>query len=680
MFLSSDVYATNSVGSVLLANRDITLSAREEINQTGSAVISEAGDISYTAGSDVNITAGKNTYSEDSKSSEKTYSVTGGTSGGFGGSFGTSRDWSKADEVSWVNSVILAENGNVSINTNEDVTVRGGNIYGDTVDIEAENLTIESLQNTINNKSGGHGFNVGLTVNTGPLWTKSPDNSGLVGTMESVSNSKVPSGQVGFSERSGYHDAAWVEDQSSIVSNGEMLVNVKDKTELIGGVIGSETGEMTLSTGELVYEDIEDHNYSRNKSTSVNTSTGSVNPIETILSPSGETTISKSDEGEKKDQITKATIGEGTIIINGEEQDNDSEALEGLNRDLDATQVITRDEKTGGLNYTITVDHAIAAKAITIVGSEALKIGVEVLDSIGIMDPDSRLNFFSSSAGANPQTIIDGLAADLDADGRKIDENAISPQEFARQYEDLKDNRQQIKELDAKIAGCSFLCKLFGNDKKYQAQKDSLVLEQANIVSNMQSDPYYRVKKDEKDAAILARVRAYVTEDGKTMEDIRSNWDGYTRDEQLAIAQKYKEIMEDEYGITKPPSFTDEGPLGRNPGGHFDPVNNSVYLNLVRDSALEFLYDMPGKDFPTFLGTLGEEMTHASQYQMVDELRDRTLGDRGLIRQSNIFKVDLERMDYFKRNSEINAPKSRDSTMLEFDAGRTNNYLKTNTR
>ncbi|WP_428897866.1 filamentous hemagglutinin family N-terminal domain-containing protein [Parelusimicrobium proximum] len=683
---SSDVYATNSVGSVLLANRDITLSAREEINQTGSAVISESGDISYRAGSDVNITAGKNTYSEDSKSSEKTYSVTGGTSGGFGGSFGTSRDWSKADEVSWVNSVILAENGNVSINTNEDVTVRGGNIYGGTVDITAENLTVESLQDTINNKSGGHGFNVGLTVNTGPLGKAKPAPSGGLNNtiQQSTSGSKVPSGQVGFSERSGYHDAAWVEDQSSIVSNGELTVSVKDKTELIGAVLGSETGDMTLSTGELSYEDIEDHNYSRNKSTSVNTSTGSVNPIETILSPSGETTISKSDEGEKKDQITKATIGEGTIIIDGEEQDNDSEALEGLNRDLESSQAITRDEKTGGLNYTITVDHAIAAKAITIVGSEALKIGVEVLDSIGIMDPDSRLNFFSSSAGANPQTIIDGLAADLDADGRKIDENAISPQEFARQYEDLKDNRQQIKELDAKIAGCSFLCKLFGNDKKYQAQKDSLVLEQANIVSNMQSDPYYRVKKDEKDAAILARVRAYVTEDGKTMEDIRSNWDGYTRDEQLAIAQKYKEIMEDEYGITNSPSFTDVGPPDRNVGGHFYPVNNSVYLNLVRDSALEFLYDMPGKDFPTFLGALGEEMTHASQYQMVDELRDRTLGDRGLIRQSNIFKVDLERSDYFKglgvRNPSVYLPSNHSSTILEFDAGRTNNYLKTNTR
>ncbi|XTP68086.1 hypothetical protein Dip518_000058 [Parelusimicrobium proximum] len=461
----------------------------------------------------MNITAGKNTYSEDSKSSEKTYSVTGGTSGGFGGSFGTSRDWSKADEVSWVNSVILAENGNVSINTNEDVTVRGGNIYGGTVDITAENLTIESLQNTINNKSGGHGFNVGLTVNTGPLWTKSPDNSGLVGTMESVSNSKVPSGQVGFSERSGYHDAAWVEDQSGIVSNGEMLVNVKDKTELIGAVLGSETGDMTLETGSLEYRDIEDYDYSEsysiktgqswgtqpaNQSDSTGKTPGSQGTstdgggLDKIDPSKGSNTLGGTISGYDKEQLTKATIGEGTIIIKGEEQSEDSEAIDGLNRDLDATQVITRDEETGGLDAEITVSNdwftrpeektknildlpenlVGITKGVAIVSNEIAK---GAIDKFGKVSEESAVKLTENKVSAGE--FLYALAAE-DAKNQEKSYNEAKEQSRQALSDELdRDNAKIKKENNEYLKG------ILGRDpteKEYQEYYDAGKLKKRN--------------------------------------------------------------------------------------------------------------------------------------------------------------------------------------------------------
>ncbi|XTP68080.1 hemagluttinin repeat-containing protein [Parelusimicrobium proximum] len=600
-------------------------------------MISEAGDISYTAGSDVNITAGKNTYSEDSKSSEKTYSVTGGTSGGFGGSFGTSRDWSKADEVSWVNSVILAENGNVSINTNEDVTVRGGNIYGDTVDIEAENLTIESLQNTINNKSGGHGFNVGLTVNTGPLGKAKPAPSGGLNNtiQQSTSGSKVPSGQVGFSERSGYHDAAWVEDQSSIVSNGELTVSVKDKTELIGAVLGSETGDMTLSTGELSYEDIEDHNYSRNKSTSVNTSTGSVNPIETILSPSGETTISKSDEGEKKDQTTKATIGEGTIVINGEEQDNDSEALEGLNRDLDATQVITRDEKTGGLNYTITVDHAIAAKVIAESLKGAASITKETLNIIALLSTGGKKELFLSlqAAAFNGNVDLNIKFLEGQIKGLTDQDDIAQAESYLSMLKELQDLSKDMNPSTGKK-----ILQALGFAKSQSVAENEFYDLQARIPNH----PFYDDFKDSYNKAI---VDAWGT--NPKFQDAVENFPSWSESEQRSFLAGLLKDGQDIFGKDDPSSFY----WGALPGktGEYDPNSDTVSMsnNMGKYSDDEIKKtgaDPTGNRTLNVLGVLGHEMAHSLQYYLA---RNSTSAEM----QGDLWRLSLSNNYIYNGNS-----------------------------
>ncbi len=60
------------------------------------------------------------------------------------------------------------------------------------------------------------------------------------------------------------------------------------------------------------------------------------------------------DQGNEKEQLTKATIGNGKIIVGGQEQTE--EDLQGLNRDVNNSQTITKDQITAALDAELNVD------------------------------------------------------------------------------------------------------------------------------------------------------------------------------------------------------------------------------------------------------------------------------------------------------------------------------------
>ena len=123
--------------------------------------------------------------------------------------------------------------------------------------------------------------------------------------------------------------------------------------------INSETDNLTLTTKELEYADLEDRNVSRSSgfglSTSVGTSKGEG------LKASGATTLTLKNTGSEAEQKTKATIGEGTIIVNGKEQSETD--LSGLNRDVSNTQEQTKEMITGALDASVTVDNRLFTEA-----------------------------------------------------------------------------------------------------------------------------------------------------------------------------------------------------------------------------------------------------------------------------------------------------------------------------
>ena len=63
----------------------------------------------------------------------------------------------------------------------------------------------------------------------------------------------------------------------------------------------------------------------------------------------GSTTVGLNSSEQETEQLTKATMGQGTV----------TNATDTTNRDINNTQEITRDQVTGMLDASVTVDHRL---------------------------------------------------------------------------------------------------------------------------------------------------------------------------------------------------------------------------------------------------------------------------------------------------------------------------------
>jgi filamentous hemagglutinin len=113
-----------------------------------------------------------------------------------------------------------------------------------------------------------------------------------------------------------------------------------------------------------VVNDLADYNKSKttgfNFSTSINT--GAFKSGEAGQSPTGQTTIGGQYYGHDTEQITRATLGGGAIIVGGKTLTENNAAelgLSGLNRDVSKAQEITVDKDIGGLNASVTIDNRL---------------------------------------------------------------------------------------------------------------------------------------------------------------------------------------------------------------------------------------------------------------------------------------------------------------------------------
>src|SRR5690606_4412066 len=146
-------------------------------------------------------------------------------------------------------------------------------------------------------------------------------------------------------------------------------VNIQARdTSLVGAVIAQaredesgqliDGGNLQLRTETLTVADLEDIDRAESRGMHVNVSLNlndsAQNKEQMTLPKSGQTTVGGHYQGHDKAQTTRATIGGGTVLVGGV----DSE-LDGLNRDLDQRQEITRDLEVGGLNASVTVDHRL---------------------------------------------------------------------------------------------------------------------------------------------------------------------------------------------------------------------------------------------------------------------------------------------------------------------------------
>ncbi|MDA0902077.1 MAG: hemagglutinin repeat-containing protein [Proteobacteria bacterium] len=369
---SSTTTNTNSItntASTLSSGADISLTADSGITQRGSH-LDAGGDINYESET-LDIVASRDSYNSSTSFETETTSVTLASTAptsmvidNVGGSFSQSSGDQSTRSTNYNNSTSTA-GGAINI-VNKETNIEGANLLALDVNIVTDELKVESLQNELHAKGGSNGFNFGAGSNG--------------------------SASVGFSHSSNRTDRVWVDNQTSIVGTDSVNITVTGNTHLKGALIanidetGIDQGNLTLTTGSLTYEDIKDIEESSSTSVGFQTSTsgtGSNNSQTTQNGnntnrdnnqyPQGSTTISLQNSGYTKEQITRATIGNGNITIGGESietlisqesnQDTQSKTnqslLSNLNRDISKSQEITRDTIDNALDVSVTLDHRL---------------------------------------------------------------------------------------------------------------------------------------------------------------------------------------------------------------------------------------------------------------------------------------------------------------------------------
>ncbi len=308
---------TESLASSFSAGGDMSMSAGRDINLSGGALVDVGGNAAISAGRDILLAAARNTANSESS--------------GWGASFGLRPKGfeiggsvnSASSSGARYNAGGLNVAGHLSLDARRDLTLLGSTIKAGSADINAErNLTIQTLQDISKRQS----MSAGLSVSVGP--------SGPTGGSANVSSASADS------QRS--HAMA------AITTDGALRVDVGGIATLVGGVLGSRSGEMNFSAAALVLKDLTER--ARANSASINASFGSNSR------GSGGSDFSVSGAGgsysaSALDGTTRATIGAGTVTVKNQTSQQTAALLSSINRDVNNATVITRDTsfKTGNM-------------------------------------------------------------------------------------------------------------------------------------------------------------------------------------------------------------------------------------------------------------------------------------------------------------------------------------------
>ncbi len=251
------------------------------------------------------------------------------------GGLGTQSSEQQSQSQYWQYGAVNVD-GLMNLDVKDQTTIHGGNVWAREVTGNTGNLSVTSLQNTSTSEHSNRGLNLG--------------------------------GGQGFSANGGYNTAsgsserAWVDQVSSFHGDEAFDLRVDSHTQVDGAVIsGGDPDNFTLDTGSFAYTDIQDYDRGSNSGWGVSTSFNPLDLKEQQKAPQGSTTLSANRNGHDKEGITRATMGEGTLIVRDEDSDKNSD-LAGLNRDTDNVQEITRDEITGGLDAELTLDHRLVTE------------------------------------------------------------------------------------------------------------------------------------------------------------------------------------------------------------------------------------------------------------------------------------------------------------------------------
>ncbi|WP_373099331.1 MULTISPECIES: hemagglutinin repeat-containing protein [Pasteurellaceae] len=242
---TSHIEGSNAISSEINASGKVNISARGNddnsvINVMGSNIAGNLGT-NLNADGDINIEAAKQYHQERSnnKSSGFNAGVAIGTDGiGFtvGGNYG--KGYGNGDETTYTYSHIGSQNSQTNIYSGNDVTLKGAQVAGKGVTLTANNLDIESLQESLDYKSKQKSISGSVTVGAG------------ASAAASYSASKM-----------NVHYKSVVEQAGIYAGDGGYQVNVANHTSLIGGTVQSSDeaenrNKNLFSTGTIDYTEL----------------------------------------------------------------------------------------------------------------------------------------------------------------------------------------------------------------------------------------------------------------------------------------------------------------------------------------------------------------------------------------------------------------------------------------
>ncbi len=330
-------------GSNLDLNNLQLKSEGQDINIQGSRV-NVTGTTTFDGSKDLNVTAGVEHSKQDNNSKTNSQSVSYTYGGGGSASVGKQTSKSQNESLTHVNSEVTLNRTEGAI---DKLNIQGGTVgIADRGSLQVNEIHVESLQDTASSSNSSKGGSIGGGYGSGS---------------KNISAS--------YNQAKGNSDSAWVNDTSKLlIGNAQNdadlgAMGVKKVTN-VGGVIANATkntdgaltdhGKLNYS-GELELKDIEDHNYNSSSGFNVSTNIGipQKGTPEASTAPKGSTTIGLNSSGQETEQLTKATMGQGTV----------KNVTDTTNRDINNTQEITRDQTTGMLDGSVTVDHRLLTES-----------------------------------------------------------------------------------------------------------------------------------------------------------------------------------------------------------------------------------------------------------------------------------------------------------------------------
>ena len=230
----------------------------------------------------------------------------------------TNQDKSNSNTITYNNSNL---NANTIIFKGDDVNLEGVNSNAKLLNLDVDNLSITSLQDTISSSSNSKGVTVG-TSNNGVNFKDSNENK------------------------------SWTNNQTKIVAQ-TINANVNNKTTLNGAVLatidenGNDNNNLKLTTKTLEVNNITDTHQANTKGLGI-----SLSDDKNTNTSIDKTTTSLQYANLDREQITKGTLGSGNIQI---KDTKNSTKLNTINRDIENSQVITKNNEVKAIGVDITI-------------------------------------------------------------------------------------------------------------------------------------------------------------------------------------------------------------------------------------------------------------------------------------------------------------------------------------